>query len=158
MSEGPMYLIGNREKTSRLMGIQELRLTVKTQLFDGTALASSLSPYQPHRAAPMTYAQLWAPSACSKQTCVGKMMPSWNMVLFFVPTEFCATSTCQFPTKERPVDRWPHFPAEPLGLEQVCLSLPDLLGNDSIYCLDGPLWMIASVGRLAQRVVEMVGK
>ena len=88
----------------------------------------------------------------------GNMMPSGNLVLFFVPAEFCATSTCQFPTKGRPVDPWSHFLAEPPGLEQVRLILPDLLGNHSIYCLDGALWMIASVGRLAQRVVEMVGK
>ena len=85
-------------------------------------------------------------------------MPSGNMALFFVPTEFCATLTCQFPTKERPVDRWPHFLAEPPGLEQVCLILPDLFDSDLIYCLDGPLWMIASLGRVAKRVIEMVGK
>ena len=71
---------------------------------------------------------------------------------------FCVTSTCQFPTKGHPVDRRPHFLADPPGLEQVCLIRSDPLGNDSIYRLDGPLWMIASLGRLAQRVVEMVGK
>ena len=49
MSEEPKYLIGNREMVSRLMGIQELRLVVKTQLFDGAVVASSLPPYQPHR-------------------------------------------------------------------------------------------------------------
>ena len=49
MSEEPKYLIGNREMVSRLMGIQELRLVVKTQLFDGAVVASSLPPHQPHR-------------------------------------------------------------------------------------------------------------
>ena len=49
MSEEPKYLIGNREMISRLMGIQVLRLVVKTQLFDGAVVASSLPPYQPHR-------------------------------------------------------------------------------------------------------------
>ena len=47
-----MYLIGNREMISRLMGIQELPLVVKTQLFDGTVLAAYRSPYPPHRVAP----------------------------------------------------------------------------------------------------------
>ena len=52
MSEEPRYLVRNREMISRLMGIQELRLVVKTQLFDGTVVAASLSPHPPHRVAP----------------------------------------------------------------------------------------------------------
>ena len=89
---------------------------------------------------------------------LGNTMPLWILVLFFVHAEFCVTSTCQFPTKGYPVDLWPHLLADPLGLEQVCLICSDLVGYDSIYRLDGPLWKIASLGRLAQRVVEMVGK
>jgi len=52
MSEEPRYLVRNREMVSRLMGIQELLLVVKTQLFDGTVVAASLSPYLTHRGAP----------------------------------------------------------------------------------------------------------
>ncbi len=52
MSEEPRYLVRNREMISPLMGIQELRLVVKTQLFDGTVVAASLSPHPPHRVAP----------------------------------------------------------------------------------------------------------
>ncbi len=53
MSEEPRYLVRNREMVSRLLGIQELRLVVKTQLFDGTVVAASLSPYPTHRGAPL---------------------------------------------------------------------------------------------------------
>ena len=52
MSEEPRYLVRNREMISQLMGIQELRLVVKTQLFDGTVVVASLSPYPPHRVTP----------------------------------------------------------------------------------------------------------
>ena len=53
MSEEPRYLVRNREMVSRLLGIQELRLVVKTQLFDGKVVAASLSPYPTHRGAPL---------------------------------------------------------------------------------------------------------
>ena len=53
MSEEPRYLVRNREMLSRLLGIQELRLVVKTQLFDGKVVSASLSPYPTHRGAPL---------------------------------------------------------------------------------------------------------
>ena len=49
MSEEPRHLVKNRQMISRPMEIQELHLVVKTQLFDGAVVASSLPPYQPHR-------------------------------------------------------------------------------------------------------------
>ena len=70
MSEEPKYLIGNREMISRLMGIQELRLVVKTQLFDGAVVASSLPPYQPHRVAPYDVCAMMGPWCMSRYTWV----------------------------------------------------------------------------------------
>ncbi len=61
MSEEPRYLIENREMISRLMGIQELRLVVKTQQFDGTVVTSSLPPYKPHRVAPYDVCAIMGP-------------------------------------------------------------------------------------------------
>ena len=52
MSEEPKYLVRNRGMISLLLEIQELRLVVKAQLFDGTVMIVSLSPRQPHRVAP----------------------------------------------------------------------------------------------------------
>ena len=52
MSEGPRYLVRNREMVSRLLGIQELRLVVKTQLFGGTVVAACPSPYPSQRVGP----------------------------------------------------------------------------------------------------------
>ena len=52
MPEEPRYLVRNRGMISPLLEIQELRLVVKAQLFDGTVMAVSLSPRPPHRVAP----------------------------------------------------------------------------------------------------------
>ena len=52
MSEEPRYLVRNREMISRLMGIQELRQVVKTQLFGRTVVAVCPSPYPSHRVGP----------------------------------------------------------------------------------------------------------
>ena len=52
MSEEPRYLVRNRRKISLLLEIQELRLVLKAQLFDGTVMAVSLSPRPSHRVAP----------------------------------------------------------------------------------------------------------
>ena len=49
MSEEPRYLVRNREMISQLMGIQELRLVVKAQLFDEMLMADPLSPHPSHR-------------------------------------------------------------------------------------------------------------
>ena len=52
MSEEPRHLVRNRGMISLLLEIQELRLVVKAQLFDGTLMAVPLSPRPSHRVAP----------------------------------------------------------------------------------------------------------
>ena len=52
MSEEPRNLVRNRGTISLLLEIQELRLVVKAQLFDGTLMAVPLSPRPSHRVAP----------------------------------------------------------------------------------------------------------
>ena len=52
MSEEPRHLVRNRGTIPLLLEIQELRLVVKAQLFDGTLMGGPLSPRPPHRVAP----------------------------------------------------------------------------------------------------------
>ena len=67
MSEEPRYLVRNREMISQLMGIQELRLVVKTQLFGGAVVAASPSPYPSHRVAPYDVCVMMGPSVCPRK-------------------------------------------------------------------------------------------
>ncbi len=52
MSEEPRYLVRNRGVISLLLEIQELRLVVKAQLFDGKVMEAPPPPCPSHRAAP----------------------------------------------------------------------------------------------------------
>ena len=61
MSEEPRYLVRNREMISQLMGIQELRLVVKAQLFDGTVMEVPLSPRLSHRVVPYDLSVMMGP-------------------------------------------------------------------------------------------------
>ena len=67
MSEEPRYLVRNRGMISLLLEIQELRLVVKAQLFDGTVMAVSLSPRPSHRVSPYDVYVMMGPSACPRK-------------------------------------------------------------------------------------------
>ena len=61
MSEEPRYLVRNRGMISLLLEIQELRLVVKAQLFDGTVMEVPLSPRPSHRVAPYDLSVMMGP-------------------------------------------------------------------------------------------------
>ena len=61
MSEEPRYLVRNRGMISLLLGIQELLLVVKAQLFDGMVMEAPLSPRPSHRVAPYDVSVIMEP-------------------------------------------------------------------------------------------------
>ena len=67
MSEEPRYLVRNRGVISLLLGIEELRLVVKNQLFGGAVVAASPSPYPSHRVGPYDACVLMGPSVCPRK-------------------------------------------------------------------------------------------